>query len=360
MSELLTTPLITPALSLRNRVVMAPMNRRRAVNGIAGHSMALHYRQRASAGLLITDNTAVAANGGAYLHTPGIYTDQQTEAWQKVAEAVHAEGGRIFMQLVHAGRIGHPLIQNGLPLVAPSAIAVNEQIRVPDNSHQPMTVPVAIATDEIPFLVNTFKRAAVRAIEAGFDGVEIHAAHGFLIDQFINPHSNLRTDDYGGSMINRTRFLFEVMRGVVGAIGKDKTAIRLSPFRRIYDLDTYPEELATHRYILDELQNLDILYVHFSNAITNGQPSIPTDYLRDARHRFRNLIMVAGGYTVESAEEVLQSGVADLVAFGKLYISNPDLVERIQHRAPLADWDERTFYQPGDAGYIDYPTLCLA
>jgi N-ethylmaleimide reductase len=264
------------------------------------------------------------------------------------------------MQLVHAGRIGHPLIQNGLPLVAPSAIAVNEQIRVPDNSYRPMAVPVAMATDEIPYWVNTFKEAAVRAVEAGFDGVEIHAAHGFLIDQFINPHSNHRTDRYGGSIINRTRFLIEVMNAVVNEIGKDRTGIRLSPFRKIYDLDTYPEELATHRFILDELQKLDILYVHFSNAVTAGQSSIPADYLREARQRFRNLIIVAGGYSVESAEAALQSGIADLVAFGKLYISNPDLVKRIQHGAELAEWDEHTFYQTGDAGYIDYPELCLA
>jgi N-ethylmaleimide reductase len=355
-STQLTSPIIHPKLELRNRVVMAPMNRRRAVDGIPGESMITYYRQRAGAGLIITDNTAIAENGGAYLHTPGIYNELQKEAWQKVANAVHQEGGKIFMQLVHAGRIGHPLIQNGAPLIAPSAIAVNEVIRVPDNSHQPMTMPVAIDTHEIALWVNSFTKAAANAIEAGFDGVEIHAAHGFLIDQFINPRSNRRTDSYGGSIENRSRFLMEVMQAVVKEIGNEKTGIRLSPFRSIYDLGPYQEEQLTHQLIMDELQKMDIAYVHFSNAVTNEGPTIPEAYLRDARQRFKNSIILAGGYTPEAAERILLSGLADLVAFGKLYIANPDLAERLKMGVPLAAWDESTFYQLGDEGYIDYPS----
>jgi N-ethylmaleimide reductase len=351
----LTTPLINESIFLSSRAVMAPMNRRRAVKGIPPPSMITYYQQRAGAGLLISDNIAVSSNGGAYMNTPGIYNEEQKDAWKKVVKGVHAKGGKIFAQLVQSGRVGHPAIQNNEPLVAPSAIPVNETIRIPDNSYQSMTIPVAISTEEIPVWVQAFKVAAINAMEAGFDGVEIHAAHGFLIDQFINPLSNTRTDEYGGSIENRTRFLFEVMKEAITAVGKNKVGIRLSPFREIYDLKTYPEELATHEYILDELQKLDILYIHFSNAINDGKPSIRVSFLQNARQRFKNTIMIAGGFTVKTAEEILQTGLVDLVAFGKLYISNPDLVERIKSDLPLADWDEETFYHGGNKGYIDYP-----
>lgn len=353
----LVTPFISENISLANRIVMAPMNRRKAINGIPTPSMITYYQQRASAGLLITDNIAISSNGGAYMDTPGIYTPAQKYAWKKVVEGVHAKGGKIFAQLVQSGRIGHPAIQNNEPLIAPSAIQVNETIRTPDHSYQPMTMPVSINTAEIPFWVNTFRQAAANALEAGFDGVEIHAAHGFLIDQFINPQSNTRTDDYGGSIENRTRFLVEVMQEVIAEVGKDKAGIRLSPFREIYDLKSYPEELATHQYILEELQQSDILYIHFSNAITDGKPSIPMSFLHDARQIFKNIIMIAGGFTVDTAEEILRAQYVDLVAFGKLYISNPDLVERVKNDSPLADWEEETFYHGGDQGYIDYPAM---
>jgi N-ethylmaleimide reductase len=353
----LVAPFISENISLSSRVVMAPMNRRRAIKGIPSPSMITYYQQRAGAGLLISDNIAVSSNGGAYMNTPGIYTKNQKDAWKKVVEGVHTKGGKIFAQLVQSGRVGHPAIQNNEPLIAPSAIPVNETIRIPDNSYQSMTIPDAISTEEIPVWVKVFKEAAINAMEAGFDGVEIHAAHGFLIDQFINPLSNTRTDEYGESIENRTRFLFEVMQEVIAAIGKHKVGIRLSPFREIYDLKTYPEELATHEYILDELQKLDILYVHFSNAVADGKPSIPLSFLENARQRFKNIIIIAGGFSVETAEEILQTGLVDLVAFGKLYISNPDLAERIKNDLPLADWDEETFYHGRDKGYIDYPKI---
>lgn len=353
----LLTPLITKEISLRNRVVMAPMNRRRATNGIPSESMITYYRQRAGAGLIITDNTAILSNGGAYLNTPGIYNEVQKQAWKKVVDEVHSEGGKIFIQLVHSGRVGHPAIQNNEALVAPSKIKVNDTIRIPDNSYQPMTVPVAIPTDEVDFLINAFRQAAANAIDVGFDGVEIHGAHGFLIDQFINPHSNVRNDKYGGSIKNRSRFLVEVMQAIVSEIGRDRTGIRLSPFLELYDLKPYPEEVATHQYIMDELQKLGILYVHFSNALVNGKATIKEDHLRDVRKRFKSLVMVAGGFTLEAAEEILHSELVDLVAFGKLYISNPDLVERIRHSAPLTAWHEETFYQGGQRGYIDYAKM---
>ncbi|MBB6270550.1 N-ethylmaleimide reductase [Pedobacter cryoconitis] len=355
----LLTPFISENISLSNRIVMAPMNRRRAIKGIPPQAMVTYYQQRATAGLLISDNIAVSSNGGAYMNTPGIYTEEQKHAWKKVVEGVHAKGGKIFAQLVHAGRIGHPAIQNHEPLISPSAIQVNETILIPDHSYQPMTMPVAINIQDIPFWVRAFRQATINALEAGFDGVEIHAAHGFLIDQFINPYSNSRTDKYAGSIENRTRFLLEVMQEVIAAAGKNKVGIRLSPFREIYGLKSYPEELPTHQYILEELQKADILYVHFSNAITNGKSSIPISFLNYARQHFKNIIMIAGGFTVETAEEILQTQSVNLVAFGKLYISNPDLVERVKNDSPLADWDEETFYHGGDKGYIDYPDFAL-
>lgn len=359
LQKKLLTPFISKDISLSNRIIMAPMNRRRAIDGIPPRSMVTYYQQRASAGLLITDNIAISSNGGAYMNTPGIYTEKQKIAWRKVVEGVHAKGGKIFAQLVHAGRIGHPSIQNNEPLISPSAIQVNETILIPDQSYQPMTMPVSINIEDIPFWVKTFRQAAISALEVGFDGVEIHAAHGFLIDQFINPLSNNRTDAYAGSIENRTRFLLEIMQEVTAAIGKDKVGIRLSPFREIYDLKSYPEELATHQYILEELQKSDILYIHFSNAIINGKPSIPISFLQHARQRFKNIIMIAGGFSVKTAEEILQDQYVDLVAFGKLYISNPDLVERIKNDSPLADWNEEMFYQGGEKGYTDYPDINL-
>ncbi|MBN9298036.1 MAG: alkene reductase [Filimonas sp.] len=353
----LLTPLIRETFALRNKVVMAPMNRRRATDGIPDASMITYYKQRAGAGLIITDNTAIASNGGAYLHTPGIYNEAQKAAWKKIVDTVHAEGGKIVIQLVHAGRIGHPAIQHNEPLIAPSAIKVNESILTPDGTYQPMTEPRALSREEIPYWIAKYKEAALNAIEVGFDGVEIHAAHGFLIDEFLNPYSNKRTDDYGGSIENRSRFLLEVVHAVADAIGKDKTGIRLSPFREIYDIKPYPEELATHEYVVDELQKAGIWYLHFSNAVVNGIGTIQEDYLRNVRARFTNTIMVAGGYTAESGEVLLQLKLVDLIAFGKLYISNPDLVERLRQNAPLAEWDEKTFYHGGESGYIDYPSL---
>lgn len=356
--KLLLSPLVTPGLTLRNRVVMAPMNRRRAEQGVPGPSASVYYGQRAGAGLIITDNVSVAPNGIGYLHTPGIYNTAQQAAWKRVVDEVHARNGKIFIQLVHAGRIGHPLNHGGeIPLVAPSAVQAAGTVRTPGNHHLPMPRPEALSTAGAQALVKTHIRAAVSAIEAGFDGVEIHGAHGFLTEQFLHPYTNRRTDRYGGSIANRSRFLLEIMEGVTAAIGKERTGIRLSPFAMINDLPAYKEEEATHRYITDALQQMDILYIHLSNQFLSGNPSIKTDYIRDVRRRFHNLLILAGGYTVDSAEAALQAGLADLIAFGRPFIANPDLVERFRHNASLAMGDKDTYYQGGDRGYIDYPAI---
>ena len=352
----LLSPLLTPDITFNNRIVMAPMSRRRSINGIPAASAPLYYGQRAGAGLIIAENTGVTPNGGGYLHTPGIYNDAQKAAWKPVVDEVHARNGKIFVQLVHAGRIGHPLINEGnAPVVGPSAVQAGGEMRVPGDIHLPMPMPEALSTAGAWDMVDAHIQAALNAIEVGFDGVEIHGAHGFLPEQFLHPHTNRRTDHYGGSIANRSRFLLEIMEGVTAAIGKERTGIRLSPFARINDLPPYAEERGTHQYITDALKELGILYIHLSGQYANGKSSIPTEYVQDIRKRFPNLLILAGGYTAASAEAALQAGLADMIAFGKPFISNPDLVERFKRNAPLADPDIATFYWGGDKGYIDYP-----
>ncbi|WP_298736595.1 alkene reductase [uncultured Chitinophaga sp.] len=352
----LLTPLITPDITFNNRVVMAPMSRRRAVNGIPAASAPLYYAQRAGAGLIIAENTAISPNGGGYLHTPGIYNDAQKAAWKAVVDEVHARNGKIFVQLVHTGRIGHPLINEGqAPVVAPSAVQAEGVMRVPGDIHLPMPVPEVLSTAGTRAMVEAHIQAALSAMAVGFDGVEIHAAHGFLPEQFLHPHTNRRTDHYGGSIVNRSRFLLQIMEGVIAAIGKERTGIRLSPFAGVNDLPPYPEELATHQYLTDALKELDILYIHLSGLYANGRSSIPAEYIQNLRKRFPNLLILAGGYSADSAAAALQAGLADMIAFGKPFIANPDLVERFKRNAPLADPDPSTFYWGGDKGYIDYP-----
>jgi N-ethylmaleimide reductase len=351
-------PLVAQGIHLKNRVVMAPMNRRRAINGVPGKNAIEYFSQRAGAGLIITDNTAVANNGFGYLHTPGIYNNAQKQGWKKVVDAVHAKGGTIIMQLVHTGRIGHPLNhENQAPLVAPSAIAATGTIRTLHEGHLPMPAPELLSIGGIHELIEAHIRAAKTAIEIGFDGVEIHGAHGFLAEQFLHPHTNQRMDEFGGSIANRSRFLLNILEAVAGAIGKEKTGVRLSPFAGINDLPPYAEEAGTYRYLADALKKLDILYIHLSQVVVDGHSSIPTRYIKELRSRFPNLLMLAGGYTAGTAEAAIKSNEADLIAFGKPFISNPDLVERFRRHAPLTEWDETSFYEGGDKGYIDYPGM---
>jgi N-ethylmaleimide reductase len=353
----LLSPLSTPVFTIANRVVMAPMNRRRAECGIPSPSAVTYFGQRAGAGLIITDNTAITPNGKGYLKTPGIYSNEQSEAWKKIADEVHGHGGKIFMQLVHAGRIGH--VQNnedGSPLVAPSAVAAQETIRVPNKAHLPSSAPKALTTNGVQELIAKHIQAAKNAIGLGFDGVEIHGAHGYLAEQFLHPYTNHRTDQYGGNIVNRSRFLIEIIEGVCAAIGKDRTGVRLSPFLKINDLPAYDQEVATHQYLTEQLNTMGILYIHLSCAL-DGVPPIPEAYIRDVRKRFKNLLILAGGYTAESAEAALAANLADLIAFGRPFIANPDLVERFRCGLSLAEGLPEYYYEGGDAGYIDYPSF---
>lgn len=355
MNGKLLSPLVTPAITLRNRVVMAPMSRRRAENGISGATAPLYYSQRAGAGLIIAENSAVAPNGHGYLNVPGIYSEVQQRAWKEVVEAVHAKGGKIFVQLVHTGRIGHPLNQEGRALVAPSVVKAEGRVRTPGDVYLPIAEPEALSTAGVQEMIDAYVQAAVNAIAIGFDGVEVHGAHGYLTEQFLHPYTNRRPDDYGGSITNRSRFLLEIVERTVAAIGADRTGIRLSPFSLLNDQPPYEEEAATHQYLADALEQMGILYIHFSDQSSNGYAGIPTGFIRDIRRRFSRLLIVAGEYTASSGEAVLQDGLADLVGFGRPFIANPDLVERFRRNVPLAAGDKRTYYEGGDGGYIDYP-----
>jgi N-ethylmaleimide reductase len=347
-------------ITLANRVVMAPLTRNRAVEGLtAGPLTAAYYAQRASAGLLITEASQVSQQGQGYQDTPGIYSKEQIAGWRKVTDAVHAKGGRIYIQLWHVGRISHVSLQpNGGAPVAPSAIPAKTKTFV-GGAFTDVSTPRALELSEIPGIVEAFKQAALNAIEAGFDGVEIHGANGYLLDQFAKDGANKRTDAYGGSIENRARLMLEVAKAVAGAIGADKTGIRLSPVTPANDIsDSNPQALFD--YIVDQLNALNLVYIHVIEGATGGpRDNAPFDYA-SLRKRFKGTYVANNGYDRALADQALAADAADLIAFGKPFISNPDLVERLKTGAPLNELDRATLYGGGEKGYTDYPTLGAA
>ncbi|WP_316184033.1 MULTISPECIES: alkene reductase [unclassified Bradyrhizobium] len=344
-------------ITLANRVVMAPLTRNRAVEGMVPSPLAAeYYGQRASAGLLITEASQISQQGQGYQDTPGIYSKAQVEGWRKVTDRVHADGGRIFIQLWHVGRISHVSLQpNGGAPVAPSAIQAKTKTFV-GGAFTDVSAPRTLELSEIPGIIESYKQAALNAIEAGFDGVEIHGANGYLLDQFAKDGANKRTDAYGGSIENRARLMLEVSKVVSDAIGADKTGIRISPVTPANDVsDSNPQPLFD--YIVDQLNALNLVYIHVIEGATGGPRDIaPFDYA-SLRKRFKGAYMANNGYDLALANKVLDANAADLIAFGKLFISNPDLVERLKAGAPLNEFDKSTFYGGGAKGYIDYPTL---
>ncbi|CCE01739.1 alkene reductase [Bradyrhizobium sp. STM 3809] len=344
-------------ITLANRVVMAPLTRNRAVEGLApGPLTATYYAQRASAGLLISEASQVSQQGQGYQDTPGIYSKAQIAGWRKVTDAVHAKGGRIFIQLWHVGRISHVSLQpgGGAP-VAPSAIAAKTKTFV-GGAFTDVSTPRALELAEIPGIVEAFKQAALNAIEAGFDGVEIHGANGYLLDQFAKDGANKRTDAYGGSIENRARLMIEVAKAVSGAVGADKTGIRLSPVTPANDItDSNPQALFD--YIVDQLNALKLVYIHVIEGATGGPRDVaPFDYA-SLRKRFHGTYIANNGYDLALANTQLDANAADLIAFGRPFIANPDLVERLKTGAPLNELDRATLYGGGEKGYTDYPTL---
>jgi len=359
-------PLKAGALTLPNRIVMAPLTRNRAPNAIPTPLMATYYAQRASAGLLITEATAITHQAQGYADVPGLYGTEQLDGWKRVTKAVHDAGGRIVVQLWHVGRVSHTLLQphNAAP-VAPSAITAKTktvllQDGVPTFVHT--SEPRALRAEEMPGIVQDYRRAAMNAIAAGFDGVEIHAANGYLIDQFLKTGSNQRTDDYGGSIVNRARFLLEVVAAVTDAIGGTRTGIRLSPVTPANDVvDADPQPLFEH--VARELGRHGLAYLHLIEGATGGPrelPERPFDYAAlKAAYRGaggQGAWMVNNGYDLALAQQAIADGV-DLVAFGKAFIANPDLVARLKAGGPFNTPDQATFYGGGAKGYTDYPAL---
>jgi N-ethylmaleimide reductase len=357
MNTKLLEPFKLGPLTLPNRFVMAPLTRNRALAGMVASPLAVeYYGQRASAGLLISEASQVSQQGQGYQDTPGIYSKEQIAGWRNVTDRVHERGGRIFLQAWHVGRISHSSLQpnNGAP-VAPSAIRANGKTFANDTFID-YSEPRALALEEIPGIIESFKRGAANAIEAGFDGVEIHGANGYLLDQFAKDGTNKRSDSYGGSIENRSRLMLEISKAVAAEIGPERTGIRISPVSPMQDIsESNPQALYDH--IVDRLEALKLIYIHVVEGATGGARDVaPFDY-GSLRKRFKRAYIANNGYDFELANKMLAANTADLIAFGKPFIANPDLVERLKKGAALNTPDKATFYGGGAKGYTDYPVL---
>lgn len=342
---------------LKNHVVMSPMTRSRAIGNVPNLLMAEYYMQRSGAGLIITEGTSPSPNGLGYSRIPGIFSTEQVEGWKKVTSAVHKKGAKIFVQLMHTGRIGHKLnLPEGAKVLAPSAVIAAGQMWTDQKQLQDYPVPEAMTSEELAETKREFVKAAKNGIEAGFDGVELHGANGYLLEQFLSPVSNIRNDNYGGTIENRCRFVLEVTAAVAEAIGKEKTGIRLSPYGIASDMPLYPEIDATYNYLSDQLNKLGIVYIHLVDHSSMGSPAVSPDLKKHIRKNFKNTLILSGGYNQERAEEDLNRNLGDLVAFGRPFINNPDLVDRFMNGWPLSEkLDFNLFYTPGEKGYTDYP-----
>lgn len=362
-SSLLFQPTVLAGQPVPHRIVMAPMTRARSTQpgDIPNAINARYYAQRASAALIVTEATQISPQGKGYSFTPGIYSAEQIAGWRLVTDAVHAAGGRIFLQLWHVGRMSHPDFHQGALPVAPSAVPFDGQIwKVDPITGQGAMVdcptPRALRVEEIHAIVQDFRRGARHAIAAGFDGVEIHGANGYLVDQFLRTTSNLRTDAYGGSRANRLRFLREVVEAVVDEVGAERTAIRLAPFLTARGMNC-PDILPTMLEAAEFLQQRGIAYLHLVEADWDDAPQFDEAFRQAIRARFSRPIVVAGNYDKARAEWVLACGYADLVAFGRPFVANPDLPRRLAEDLPLADLDPATLFGGGELGYSDYPAF---
>lgn len=349
------------SLQFNNRVVMAPMTRSRAANDGNVPTDELHglyYEQRASAGLIITEGSQVSEEAVGYINTPGIYTDAQIEGWKKITQRVHDKGGKIFIQLWHVGRVSHPDFHDGaLPLSA-SAINPNAKSFTYDGFKDTVT-PQEMSVEDISRTVKDFQKAGENAIKAGFDGVEIHSSNGYLFQQFFNGCSNTRTDGYGGSIENRARFFFEVLDAMKEVVPEEKIGARFNPScHGIFGMEVDKDTIPTFEYIINKLNDYNLAYVHLSEPFTDVTevPFAVTEIAKHFRPLYNGTLIINAGFDQEKGNKVIESGLADMVAFGKPYISNPDLVARFEQNLTLADWDESTFYTAGKEGYTDYPT----
>ena len=352
---MLFSPLTLGELELPNRLVMAPLTRLRAgEEGIPGPLLVEHYRQRASLGLIVSEGIYPVPVGQAYPGQPGIVTPEQVAGWKKVTDAVHAEGGRMFAQIMHGGRVSHSDITGGLPIVGPSAVAIDGVVRTPAGK-QPYPVPHALSTDELPMVIQEIVTASLNAIEAGFDGVELHSANGYLLHEFLAPNSNIRTDSYGGSPENRARFVIETVNAVVAALGANRVGLRISPEHNVQGIaETDAADVrATYEVLVDSIAPLNLAYL----SILHHEPT--GDLVQDLRKRFGGTFLVNTGFGVittrEEAVNLVAEGHADAVVVGRPAIANPDLARRWKESLPLNEPDPSTFYAEGAIGYTDYP-----
>jgi len=352
----LFSPYKIGSIELKNHVVMAPMTRCRAIGNVPNELMVKYYEQRCDAGLIITEGTSPSPNGLGYARIPGIYIKVQVEGWKKITSAVHAKGSKMFIQLMHTGRISHVLnMPANAKILAPSAVKPAGQMWTDNKMMQDFEVPNEMSAEELVATKNEFINAAKNAIEAGFDGVELHGANGYLLEQFLSPISNNRKDTYGGSIGNRCHFVLEVVAAVVAAIGKDKTGIRLSPYGVASDMPHYPEINDTYNYLSTQLNDLGIAYIHLVDHSAMGAPKVPVEIKQLIRSNFKNTIILCGGFDKETAEANLESGLADLIAFGRPFINNPDLVDRLKNNTPLSTTLHMDlFYAADEKGYTDY------
>ena len=355
----LLQPYFSKNLHLKNRIVMAPMTRSRAVNEErkpTDELQGLYYEQRASAGLIITEGSQVSEAAVGYVNTPGIYSKAQVEGWKLVTKRVHDKGGKIFIQLWHVGRMSHPDFHRGELPLAPSAINPNGQSYTPEGFKETVT-PKAMSKFEIEDTINDFVVAAANAMEAGFDGVEIHSSNGYLFHQFFTGCSNTRTDEYGGSIENRARFFFEVLDAMKEVMPEEKIGVRFNPsLHNLFGITLDKDTIPTFEYIIKKLNNYNLAYVHLSEPFTDVSkvPHAVTEVAKHFRPLYQGTLMINNKFTAETGHEVIASGDADLVAFGKPFISNPDLVSRIEDDIEWSKWDQDTFYTSGEKGYTDY------
>lgn len=356
---MLFEPFATSSLHLANRAVMAPMTRSRAVDANTPNAlMAEYYGQRASAGLIITEGTSPSPNGLGYPRIPGLFNADHVRGWKTVTDAVHAKGGKIFVQLMHTGRVTHVAnLPAGAEVVGPTADICPGEMYTDAQGMQPHSAPRAMTATDITHAVEEYATSARLAIEAGFDGVELHAANGYLIEQFLNANVNARTDGYGGSIEGRNRFAIEVARATAAAIGAHRVGIRLSPYGVFNSTGAFPDVEAQYLALTQAMSALGLQYLHLLDHSAMGAPPVPAELKSRLRAAFQGVFILAGGFDGAAAESALQAGQADLIAFARPFIANPDLVERMRTHAPLNALDMDTFYTPGAKGYTDYPTL---
>lgn len=364
-TEYMTINIFEPArigsLQLKNRISMAPMTRARNADGIPNEQNALYYAQRSGAGLIITEGTAISDTAKGVLYIPGLYTPEQVEGWKKVTRAVHAKGSTIFTQLWHVGRVSHTSNQpNGIAPVGPSAIQANSFAWGFDENGKEGAVkaskPRALSTADVKSVVKDFANAASNAMEAGFDGVELHGANGYLIEQFLNPFVNDRTDEYGGTIENRARFLLEAVDATIAAIGNDKVGIRLTPYGGLGDLPHYDEIEATYQYLAKELAKRKVVYIHLMDQQSKGSHALPEGFIERFRNWYDGVIILAGSMDREKSERLINAGTIDIAGFGEPFISNPDLVERLQYNLELTPPKRELHYGLGAHGYTDWAT----